>query len=63
MRAMVGVMAINDASGSGGERNGAMSGAEMVRAMAKAMAKAHLSSLTVRGRLIMSLMNPEVPRI
>ena len=42
MRAMVGVMAINDASGSGGERNGAMSGAEMVRAMAKAMAKAHL---------------------
>ena len=35
-------MAINDASGSGRERNGAMSGAEMVRAMAKAMAKAHL---------------------
>ena len=48
---MVGVMAINDdASGSGGERNGAMGGAEMVRAMVKAMAKAHPSSLTVLGR-------------
>ena len=44
---MVEVMAINDASGSGGERNGAMSGEEMVRPMAKAMAKAHRSSLTV----------------
>ena len=44
---MVEVMAINDASGSGCERNSAMGGEEMVRAMAKAMAKAHLGSLTV----------------
>ena len=51
---MVGVMAITDASGSGGERNGAMGGAEMVRAMAKAMAKAHLQQTTVVDQQTMS---------
>ena len=32
---------------SGGERNGAMGGAEMVRAMAKAIAKTHLQQTAV----------------